>query len=91
MFLTMKRHIIATTVSTTAFNDLVQDAESITVPPYTNAFIKYKVPKILKSKNYERVCVFEPSYRHKSNYSHCTVKPKAVEKELYCIPIRNTL
>ena len=58
-------------ISTTAINALVQCAESITIPPYTNAFIKCKVPKILKSEKYGRVCVFELSYRHKSNYSHC--------------------
>ena len=149
----MKGCIIATTISTTAINALLQCAEPITIPPYTNAFIKCKVPNILKSMNYERVCVFEPSYRHKPYYSHCntyegivvmdddvvdsgifqivmtnhspkhvkinnqqsmsmllcdeenictihniatfepidsTMKPREVEKELYCIPIRNT-
>ena len=52
-------------------NDSVECTGSITIPSHTNAFIKCEVPKIMKSRNCERVCVFEPSYRHKSNQSHC--------------------
>ena len=71
MCLNMIGHIIAATVSTQAINALVQCAESIILPPYSNVLVKCKIPKVLKSKNYERILVFEPSYRHKSDFAYC--------------------
>ena len=71
MYLTKNGKVIATTVSDKAINTLVQCTEAITLPPLTNALIKCKVPKVLKSKSFEKICLFEPSYRHKSNYVEC--------------------
>ena len=71
MCLTKNGKVIPTTVSDKAINALVQCTEAITLPPFTNALIKYKVPKVLKSKSYENICLFEPSYRHKSDYAEC--------------------
>ena len=58
-------------MSDKAINALVQCTEVITLPPFTNALIKCKVPKVLKSKSFEKICLFEPSYRHKSDYAEC--------------------
>ena len=71
MCLTKNGKVIATTVSDRAISALVQCTEAITLPPFTNALIKCKVPNILKSKRFEKFCLFEPSYRHKSDYAEC--------------------
>ena len=44
--------VIETTVSNNASNALAQCTEVITLPPFTNALIKCKVPKVLKSKQF---------------------------------------
>ena len=59
---------IATTVGKMAINASVQCTKSIAVPPYSNALIKSKVPKVLKSRSFENTFLFEPSYRDKSEY-----------------------
>ena len=46
MYLTMNRKQLTTTISTTAIQGVVQCAESIVIPPRSNAFIKCKAPKI---------------------------------------------
>ena len=71
IYLTMNRKQLTTTISTTAINDLVQCAESIVIPPRSNALIKCKAPKITCCKHYERICVFEPANRHKADFSEC--------------------
>ena len=71
MYLTMNRKQLTTTISTTAINALVQCAESIVIPPRSNALIKCKAPKITCQKHYEKNCVFEPANRHKADFSEC--------------------
>ena len=52
-------------------NALVFSAESTTIPPYSNGYIKCRMPRG-KGKPYNgRSCVFEPSFKHRSLYSHC--------------------
>ena len=63
---------MATTLSNKAINALVQCTEVITLPPFTNALMKCKVPKALKSKSCE-ISLSEPSYRHKSDYAECHI------------------
>ena len=58
-----------TTTSTKAINALVYCAESIVIPPTSNVLIKCKAPKTTCREHYEKVCVFEPSSRHKSEFS----------------------
>ena len=69
--LTKNGKIIAATVSNKAITTSVQCTESITGLLYLNALMKCKVSKALKSKHFEKACVFEPSYRQKSDYSEC--------------------
>ena len=66
---TMKGKKLVTTISTKAFNALVWCAESIMIPPRSIALIKCKAPKTTCREHYEKVCVFEPSNRHKSDFS----------------------
>ena len=61
MILTMNGQQLTTTISTKAINALVQCAESISIPPRSNAMIKCKAPKAMCHQNYGRICVFEPS------------------------------
>ena len=58
MCLTKNGKVIATTVSDKAINTLVQCTEAITLPPFSNVLIKCKVPKVLKSKSFEKICLF---------------------------------
>ena len=58
MFLTMNGQQLTTTISTKAINALVQCAESIIIPPRSNAVVKCRVPKVMCYQNYERICVF---------------------------------
>ena len=71
MFLTMNGQQLTTTISTKAINALVQCAESISIPPRSNAVVKYRVPEIISHQIYERICVFEPSNRHTSDNAAC--------------------
>ena len=71
MFLTMNGQQLTTTISTKAINALVQCAESISIPPRSNAMVKCRAPKVVCHQNYERICVFEPSDRHTSDNAAC--------------------
>ena len=62
---------LTTTISTKAINALVQCAESIIIPPRSNAVVKCRVPKVMCHQNYERICVFEPSNRHTYDNAAC--------------------
>ena len=71
MYLTMNRKQLTTIISTTAINVLVKCIKSIVIPPRSSALIKCKAPKIKCQKHYEKICVFEPANRHKSDFSEC--------------------
>ena len=71
MFLTMNGQQLTTTISTRAINALVQCTESISIPPRSNAVVKYRVPKVIYHQNYEKNRVFEPSNRHTSDNAAC--------------------
>ena len=71
MFLTMNGQQLTTTISTKAINALVQCAESISIPPRSNAMVKCRAPKVICHQNYESICVLEPSNRHTSNNAAC--------------------
>ena len=62
---------LVTTINIKATNALVQCAEYIVIPPRKNALIKCKAPKATHKEHYEKVCVFEPSNRHKLDFSEC--------------------
>ena len=71
MYLTINRKQLSTSISTTATNALVQSAESIVIPPRSNALIKCKASKITCQKHYEKICGFEPANRHEAGFSEC--------------------
>ena len=59
------------TLPTNDINALVFCTEPTTIPPYSNGYIKCRMPR-RKGKPYiGRSCVFEPSFKHRSLYSHC--------------------
>ena len=58
-------------LTTNDINALVYCTESTTIQPYSNGYIKCRMP-MRKGKPYiSRSCVFEPSFKHRSLYSHC--------------------
>ena len=60
----------AETLPTNDINAFVFCAESTVMPPYSNGYIRCRMPKA-KGKAYIGTrCVFEPSFKHRSLYSH---------------------
>ena len=62
----------ADTLHTNDINALVFSTESIVIPPFSNAFIKCKMPKVKRQAHLGKTCVFEPSVRLKAVYTGCT-------------------
>ena len=71
MSLTYEGKPTAQCIGTKGINALVFCAESIVIPPYSNAKILCKAPKPKSHSNMGHSIVFEPSYRHRSNYIDC--------------------
>ena len=71
MSLTYEGKPIAQCIRTKGINALVFCAESIVIPPYSNARIPCKAPKLKSHSNMGHSIVFEPLYRHRSNYIDC--------------------
>ena len=71
MSLTYKGKPIAQCIRTKGINALVFCAESFVIPPYSNAKIPCKAPKLKSHSNMGHSIVFEPSYRQGSNYIDC--------------------
>ena len=59
------------TLPTEDINATVFCMESTVIPPYSNGYVKCKMPKVKGRAYFGRSCVFEPSFRHKCLYSHC--------------------
>ena len=71
MSLTRNGMPFAETLPTHDINTLVFCVESTVIPPYYNGYIRCRLP-MAKGKPYiGRSCVFEPSCKHRSQYSHC--------------------
>ena len=70
----LKRHgkPFELTIPSSTINALVFCTESIVIPPYSNGNIQCKVPKEKLNASLGKNCVFEPSYKHRSNYINCT-------------------
>ena len=61
----------AETLPTHDINALVFCMESMVLPPYSNRYIKCRLPRAKGKPYIGRSCMFEPSVKHKSQYSHC--------------------
>ena len=73
MSLTRNGKPFAETLPTNDVNALVFCAESTVIPPHSNGYLKCKIPKVKRKANLGRICVFEPSFGHRSTYSHCNI------------------
>ena len=71
MSLTRNGMPFAETLPTHDINALVFCAESMLLLPYSNGYIKCRLPRAKGKPYISRSCVFEPSFRHRSQYSHC--------------------
>ena len=67
----MNGQFLTTTLNTKNINALVQCAESVVIPPRSNAQIPCKANKMVCQINFERICRFEPSSRLHSDNSPC--------------------
>ena len=72
MSLTRNGKPFADTLHTNDINALVFSTESIIILPFSNAFIKCKMPKVKRQTHLGKTCVFEPSLRLKAVYTGCT-------------------
>ena len=52
-------------------NALVSCMESTVIPPYSNGYIRCRMPREKEKAYISRSCVFEPLFKHRSLYSHC--------------------
>ena len=71
MSLTKNGIPFAETLPTNDINAVVFCVESTLIPPYSNGYIKCRMPKVKGRAYIGRSCVFEPSFGHRSLYSHC--------------------
>ena len=71
MSLTRNGMPFAETLPTNDVNTLVFCMESTVIPPYSNGYIRCRMPKAKGKAYIGRNCVFEPSFKHRSLYSHC--------------------
>ena len=70
MSLTRNDMPFAETLPTNDINALVICVESTVILPYSNGYIRCRMPKAREKAYIGRSCVFEPSFKHRSLYSH---------------------
>ena len=58
---------------TSDINALVFCVESTVILPYANGYIRCRMPKGKRKAYIGMSCVFEPSFKHRSLYSHCNM------------------
>ena len=75
---------------------LVFCVESTVIPPYSNGYIRCRMPKAKGKACIGRRCVFEPSFKHIFLYSHCktyeglvTVNDNIVRSAVFTIIMTN--
>ena len=71
MSLTRNGMPFAEILATHDINALVFCMESMGLLPYSNGYIKCRFPRAKGKPYIGRSCVFEPSFKHRSQYSHC--------------------
>ena len=72
MYLTQHGKPVEQKVTSSTINALVLCTESKVIHPYSNGYIQCKVPKETLRGSLGKKCVFEPSYKYRSNYVNCT-------------------
>ena len=74
MSLTRNGKSFAEMLPTHDINALVFCTESTVLLPYYNGYIKCWLPRAKGKPCIGRICVFEPSFKHRSQYSHCNTE-----------------
>ena len=69
--LTYEGRTIAQCIRTKGINALVFCAENTIIPPFSNAKIPCRAPKVKSLSNIAPSVIFEPTYRHRANYVNC--------------------
>ena len=73
MSLTRNVILFAERLPTNNINALVFCTESTVLLPYCNGYVRCRMPKAKGKAYFCRSCVFEPSFKHRSLYSHCEI------------------
>ena len=73
MSLTRNGMSFAETMPTSDINALVFYEESVVLPHFSNGYVTCRLPRA-KGKPYIGSCVFELSFKHKSQYLHCVTR-----------------
>ena len=71
MSLTRNGIPFAETLPTHDINVLVFCAESAVLLPYSDGYVMCRLPSAKGKPYIGKSCVFEPSFKHRSQYSHC--------------------
>ena len=71
MSLTRNGLPFAEALPTNDINALVFCTESTVILPYSDGYIKCRMPKANGKAYISRSCVFEPSFKHRYLHSHC--------------------
>ena len=71
MSLTRNGITFAETLPTSDITALVYCVESAVLPPYSNGYVTCRLPRAKGKPYIGKSCVFEPSFKHRSQYSHC--------------------
>ena len=97
MSLTKNGIPFAEVLPTNDINEMVFCMESTVIPPYSNGYVQCKMFKRNGRAYIGRSCVLEPSFRHRSLYSHCntyeglvTVDDNIVSSGVFNIVMTNT-
>ena len=69
--LTYEGWTIAQCIRAKGINALVFCAENTIIPPFSNAKIPCRAPKVKSLSNIAPSVIFEPTYRHRANYVNC--------------------
>ena len=78
MSLTRYGMLVAETLPTHDINALVFCTESTVLPPYSNGYIKCRLPREKGKPYIGKSCMFKPSFKHRSQYSHCNTYDRLV-------------
>ena len=97
MSLTRNGKPFVDTLHTNDINALVLSTEITVIPPFSNAFINCKMPKVKRQAHLGKTCVSEPSVRLKAVYTGCTtyqgivtIEEKIVQSGIFNFVMTNT-
>ena len=84
-FLTRNGIPLAETLPKNGINAFMICMESTVISPYSNGYVKCRMPNVKGKAYISRSCVFEPSFTHRSLYLHCKTYAGLVTVDDYIV------